>query len=336
MKKRKKKRSKIVPILLIVLIFLTLAFTLNFSPKETVWGVTFSQYYAQDELGLDWKETYTAILDDLKADHLRLSAYWKYLESDKGTYFFNDLDWQIQEAGKRDVKIILGVGRKLPRWPECHDPSWLEGLGEKEIQTKQLEFVQKTVERYRDNDSIIAWQVENEPYLQLFGECPGFNESFFKQEISLVKKLSAKPVLITDSGELNWWFKAASSGGDYVGTTLYRTVYNKYIGYLKYFWPPSFYYAKSFMVKSVFHTKRVIVAELQAEAWHIEGKSLPQMSLAEQLKSMDEKQLRKNVSFTERAGFDEAYLWGAEWWYYLKVKKDYPGLWNEAKTLWSR
>lgn len=336
MKKKKKKQPKIVPILMIIIIFLVLAFTLNFSPKKTAWGVAFSQYYAQDELGLDWQETYLAILDDLKADHLRLGAYWNHLESEEGRYFFNDLDWQIREAGKRNAKIILAVGRKLPRWPECHDPNWLAGLGQEEIQKKQLEFMRRVVERYRDNDSIIAWQVENEPYLQLFGQCPELDESFFKKEISLVKRLSVKPILITDSGELSWWFKASSSGGDIVGTTLYRVVYNKRIGYLKYFWPPSFYYFKSVLIKNIFGIKRVIVAELQAEAWHVEGKSLPQMSLAEQLKSMDAKQLGKNISFARRAGFDEAYLWGAEWWHYLKVKKNHDGLWEEARTLWSR
>lgn len=332
----KKKWFKILSASAILLIFLVLAYTLNFSPEKISWGVTFSQYYAQEELGLDWQETFLAILDDLKTDHLRLSAYWDHLEPRNGEYSFSDLDWQIAEAGKRNVKIILGVGRKLPRWPECHDPGWLSDLGQEDIQKKQLDFVQKAVERYRDNEAVIMWQVENEPYLKLFGQCPKLDEEFFKKEIALVKKLSAKPVLITDSGELNWWFKASASGGDMIGTTLYRVVYNKHLGYLRYFWPPCFYYAKTILVKNIFDIQKVIVAELQAEAWHTEGKSLPQMTLTEQLKSMDLKQFRKNISFSRKAGFDEAYLWGVEWWYYLKVEKDYDELWEEAKTLWSR
>ena len=37
---------------------------------------------------------------------------------------------------KRDAKIILAIGRKLPRWPECHVPAWLEGMTKEEREAK--------------------------------------------------------------------------------------------------------------------------------------------------------------------------------------------------------
>ncbi len=321
-------------IIIILISFVAILYLIDFSPKQTFWGVTFSEQYAKDELGLDWKAAYLAILDDLKVSHLRLSAYWNQNEPDQNKYRFGDLDWQIAEASKREVKIILAVGRKLPRWPECHDPGWTKSLTTNEVQKSQLDFIQATVNRYKDNPNLIAWQVENEPFLQLFGECPPLDKNFFEKEIELVRNLSDKPVMITDSGELNWWVNAAKMKPDIIGTTLYRVVYNPTIGYLRWPLPSSFYYLKSLTVRSLFGIKRVIVAELQAEAWHKAGTDLSKMTIDEQFESFDLKQFNKNIEFTKKAGFDEAYLWGAEWWYFLKEKKSYPAIWEEAKKLW--
>ena len=73
---------------------------------------------------------------------------------------------------------------------------------------------------------------------------------------------------------------------------------------------------------------------MQAEAWHTEKKDLAQMTKEETDKSLDLKQFNKNIVFAKKAGFDEIYLWGVEWWYFLKVKRGQTDLWNEAKKLW--
>jgi len=41
---------------------------------EIKYGVTFSQFFAQ-QMGLDWRKAYLAVLDDLKVKKLRLIAY---------------------------------------------------------------------------------------------------------------------------------------------------------------------------------------------------------------------------------------------------------------------
>jgi len=321
-------------ILLIAIAIIALVYFWNFSPKEMAWGVTFSKKYAQYELGLDWKKTYLAILDDLKVDHIRLLAYWDEIEPDAGKYNFTDLDWQINEASKRDVKIILAAGRRLPRWPECHDPIWIKDQSPNIIADNQLKYITETIKRYDSNKGIIYWQIENEPYLKYFGICPPLDKEFFKKEIALAKSLTVKPILVTDSGELGLWIPASRSGGDILGTTLYRVVYNKTFGYVKYFLPPSFYFAKSLMVKIFSPVERIIVAELQAEAWHKENENLKQMTLDEGFQSMSLKQFKNNIDFSKKAGFDEVYLWGVEWWYLAKENKAYGSYWNEAKKLW--
>lgn len=329
-----KKRKKLLITLLLIVMVIIAVYLLDFSKPKVSWGVTFSPEYAQNELGLDWKKTYLAILDDLKVDHLRLSAYWNWVEGEKDKFYYDDLDWQINEASKRNIKIILAVGRRLPRWPECHDPSWLASSSQSEIEARQLAFVENIVKRYDSNPNIIYWQIENEPFLKFFGKCPSLNRELLEKEIKFVKLFSSKPLLITDSGELSSWFPAGSSGADLLGTTLYRVVYNPRFGYFRWFLPPAFYSAKVKLLETFTPIKKVIVAELQAEAWHKEDKMLAEMTNQEAFESMDIKQFKSNINFSRRAGFSESYLWGVEWWYFLKEQKGDASFWEEAKKLW--
>ncbi len=328
-----KRHWIIILIILVIAAAIVAAYLADFS-RPMNWGVTFSSVYAQDELGLDWREAYLAILDDLKVDHLRLSAYWNQIEKKQGVYDFSDLDWQIAEASKRQVKIILAVGRRLPRWPECHDPKWLSGINSVSIDQSQLAFVRAVAQRYAGNKSIIYFQVENEPYLSGFGECPTVDTALLKEEVKAVKSITAKPILVTDSGELSTWWPISQVGGDILGSTLYRVVYNQNLGYFHWFTPPIFYWLRAQLIEKLTPTKRVIVAELQAESWHKAGQSLGMTTLADDNLSMSVQQFKNNVSFTRRAGFDEAYLWGVEWWYFMKKEKNYPAYWDEAKKLW--
>ena len=70
----------------------------------------------------------------------------------------------IEEAEKRGVKIILAVGRRLPRWPECHLPDWLKHESDEVQKENMLPMLKEVVTHYKDYESIVAWQVENEPF----------------------------------------------------------------------------------------------------------------------------------------------------------------------------
>ena len=70
---------------------------------------------------------------------------------------------------------------------------------------------------------------------------------------------------------------------------------------------------------------------MQAEPW-INGWTTDS-ALSEQFKSINAKKLRDNVEFAKKTGFPEIYLWGAEWWYWLKAKHDKPEFWEEAKKV---
>jgi len=213
----------------IILIIVLLVFSFFFIgfPKENedaVFGVNFSQKHTEN-FGLDWKETYLAILDDLKPKEIKIATHWDLIEPKEGEYSFGDLDWQVSAAKERGSKILLVVGMKTPRWPECHIPEWAKELNKEERREKVLSLVEKTVKKYKDNDIVWAFQVENEPFFP-FGECPEFDEELFKKEVDLVNSLTEKPVIITESGEFPLWFKAAKYG-DMVGVTMYRKVWFK-------------------------------------------------------------------------------------------------------------
>ena len=295
-----------------------------------VFGVTFSQVFAE-EMELDWKKVYSAILDDLGVRRLRLIAYWPKVEPFPQRYSFDDLDYQINTAGRKGANIILVVGRKVPRWPECHVPEWASSLSESEQQRRILSLIEQIINRYKENDAIIAWQVENEPFLESFGECPDLDEEFLDKEIDLVRRLdSSRPIIVSSSGELSSWIRPATRA-NILGTTLYRIVWNSTLGYFKYPIPPIFYHKRANLVKWVTGIDRIIIVELQAEPWG--PGPISQMDIGEQVKSMDLDKFRKIVDYTYKTGFDEAYFWGVEWWYWRKELLDYPDIWNEARNL---
>lgn len=298
--------------------------------KEIKWGINFSQKQAQN-LELDWKETYLALLDDLKIKNIKLLTHWDLIELEPGKYNFEDLDWQLAQAQKRNVKILLVVGLKTGRWPECHAPDWVKNQKSEVRNSYLLKYLEEIVKRYRERVSVYSWQVENEPFFP-FGECPGTDNDFLKKEIALVKSLDfqKRPVVISDSGEFSFWLAAASLG-DRVGTTLHRKVWFKELGaYFQYPLNPTFYWRRAQLIEKLF-AKEVFVAELQAEPWC--PVFLSECELKEQSKTMNLERFKENSEFAKKTGLSEIYLWGSEWWYWLKTKQVQPAIWDEAKKL---
>lgn len=331
---------KIIGVILGALVFLVLITYFLFGrggeAKKITWGVSFDPYYAQS-LGLDWKSTYLSLLDDFHVKHLRLAAFWEQIEPEKGKIDFSKLDFQVKEAEKRNAKIILAVGRRLPRWPECHVPSWAKGLPDSEQKKLILGLVPQIVNRYKNSPALEVWQVENEFFVDFFGNCPPADENFLDQEIALVRRLDPyHPILITESGEGSTWLKA-SGKGDILGVSIYRTIFidqfnHLWKGYYDYFLPAELYRIKVNFWKALGRVKTVWVTELQAEPF------LPvptdQASVSEMYRTMSPQKFRDNIAFARSTGFDRIYLWGAEWWFYMRERKGISTFYDEAKKLW--
>ncbi|PIR96725.1 MAG: hypothetical protein COT91_05120 [Candidatus Doudnabacteria bacterium CG10_big_fil_rev_8_21_14_0_10_41_10] len=324
--------------ILLVIVFLIITLGAYFSigsikPAENIaWGISFSPRYAES-LGLDWQETYLAILNDLKVTHLRLSSYWNDVEKVPAQRDYSELDFMIEEAQKRGQQIILSLGRRQPRWPECHIPEWAAGLELADQNVAVLNFVEETVERYKDVENITMWQVENEYYITWFGKCPTYEREFFDAELALVRSLDDRPILTTDSGELSTWIRASKSA-DVFGSTMYRKIHNAILGYFDYPIPPEYYKRHGDLVKLITGFDRQIVAELQMEPWAEKG--LQNDSTETNFQSLSPEQFDKNFDYARRSGMDEIYMWGAEWWYYMRQTRGIPDFWDKAKLIWEK
>ncbi len=324
---------KIFAILIVVIFLLYLASRGHvYESEELAYGITFSKKQAQS-LGFDWQKMYLSIFDDLGVKKLRLPAYWNEIEWSDGDYHWDDLDWQVNEASSRGVEIIVAVGGRLPRWPECHFPDWTEGFNKGKVQTKILEYIKLVLERYKDNKNIMAWQVENEPFLSHFGDCPKLDKEFLEEEIALVHSLDNRPVVITDSGELSLWVSAAKRA-DIFGTTMYLDTYSKNFGwYVHYPISPAFFRFKKNITNLFAQPEKWIVIELQAEPWG--PIQYQDMSQEERSRTMDLNKLKDIIEFAHQTGFQEFYLWGVEWWYWEK-EQGRPEVWDYAKSLFNK
>ncbi len=328
---------KIIQIFLLLLLICFASFIVYLfssevpSTEKPEFGVVFSYKHAQD-LGLNWRLAYKSILEDLKVKKVKLITHWDLLEPKERKFNFRNLDWQLDEAQKNNADVILVIGMKTGRWPECHVPDWAKNLSEEEQKEKVVKLLQTLITRYKESGAIVAWGVENEPLFS-FGECPWQDKETLKKEIEMVRKVDdyhKRPILITDSGEGSLWFEAAKLG-DIVGVTMYREVWqSRAKRYYQYPFPPFFYWKKKEIVEDLFD-KEVICSELQAEPWC--PNLLYNCSLEEQMKTMNIDKFKENIQFAEKTGLDKFYLWGSEWWYWMKEKQNQPQIWNEAKKL---
>ncbi|MCH8049233.1 beta-galactosidase [Patescibacteria group bacterium] len=296
------------------------------APRDVKIGATFSTVYTQS-LDLDWQEVYLAILEDLQIKSLRIPVYWSEIEKVQGVYDFDDLDWMMDEARKRQVDVTLVVGVKVPRWPECFFPDWIEYRSELYQKEALMKFIEETVVRYREHPALLRWQVENEAYFP-FGECPLPDPKRFVAEIAQVRDLDpAHPVQLTTSGEQALWLITASRA-DVLGVSLYRVTWNSTFGYWV-FPLPSAMYALQQTLASPF-VQEVLVSELQVEPWIAEF--MREWSIEKQYQAFTEEELRAHIDFARRTRVNEVFLWGVEWWYYLKVHGE-DRLWEAGKEI---
>lgn len=87
------------------------------------------------------------------------------------------------------------------------------------------------------------------------------------------------------------------------------------------------------IMEKLFGVKPMTVIELQAEPW---APTMPgETPLEEQYKSMNAERFRKNIAYARATAFDEFYLWGVEWWYWLGEKHNNWEIWNEARGLFA-
>jgi uncharacterized membrane protein len=313
---------KVIGIVIIALGLYVLAISIQSTTvKKLSLGVTFSPRFAA-EIGLDPKEAYIRSLDATQIKRVRLPVYWDEVEKEPDNYNFAENTFYIEEAKKRGVEIILVVGQKQPRWPECFIPDWAENLPRDERYKRIIRLVAKEIGYFKQYDNITHWQVENESMFE-FGLCDKPDKKtleLLKNEVAVVKALDPRPIIITDSGELSSW-KSVLPVGDVFGTTMYRSSWNPYFGYIVYPTPPLMYPLKARIMEWILntHPKQKMVAELQAEPWAKGTLRIIDMPIEDQMTAMSIRDMEDNITFAGQTGFDPVYLWGIEWWYWMSI-----------------
>lgn len=299
--------------------------------QPLTYGVSFIPDYAS-YLGVEPQQTMDALLG-IGVRQFRLVSYWNDIEKSPGHYDFTQLDWQFKKAEAAHAQVILTVGLRQPRWPECHPPSFYDTSKPLDTWQPQLEkFMTATINRYKNSPALYKYQLENEYFLKGFGDCRDFSRSRLVDEFQQVKKLdSTHPVIVGRSNNA-LGFPIGAPTPDQFSISVYKRVWDMGFThrYLEYPFPAWFY---GFLAgtQKIYTGKDMSIAELQAEAWPPYHQNIPDISLAEQNKSLDARRLQERFEFGKDTGMKSIDMWGAEYWYYrLKVLHD-PSLWNVAK-----
>jgi hypothetical protein len=75
-----------------------------------------------------------------------------------------------------------------------------------------------------------------------------------------------------------------------------------------------------------------MLIELSAEPWLVEP--VVKVPVATQFTRMDVDKFNTILEYARGTHYDTQYLWGAEWWYWLKNQKDpHPEMWERGKEL---
>lgn len=352
---------------LTALLFLWQA-TAGFAAPVSI-GTTYSRRQSA-YLELDWKRAYLEILN-LNWFAIRLGAYWDEIEKKPDEYDFEKLDWQIEEAKKRNIPVVLTVGMKAPRWPEFFIPSWLAGRVDAAfgsdvsknafLRERTLKFVRAVVEHYRDEPDVRYWQVENEP---MDREGPHFwwiGKDFLRQEVELVRGLDAaprhstglrrmtaapRPVILTAATYPNTFlfflarFRLDANPiyeclglCDILGINVYPVVGQKFWRFKIYFWSNPDERAEYF-------TKVLRLARrFGKDVWIMELQAEPWEPgnlvwlSPEEPPSTLPKDIKQSYDEFSALGFHVIFLWGSEFWYYRRVRHEDRHWWRAARQL---
>src|SRR5256714_12221658 len=178
----------------------------SFSPKRAAY------------LGLDYRSAFPR-LEAMHFRVIRLSAYWDQVEAEG----FEQLDWLMNEAKRSHQPIVLTLGMKALGWPEFYiPPSTIPAAGistgqdvasDATLRDATLAFVSETALRYRDNPSLIAWQIENEPFNRAGPDRLWINASLVREEMSSVRQLDThhRPLIVNAFSHFNLVFDQVSA-----------------------------------------------------------------------------------------------------------------------------
>src|SRR2546429_1998772 len=180
-------------------------------------GISFSPSRA-GYLGLDYRSAFKR-LEAMHFRVIRLSSYWDQVDKEG----YDQLDWLMNEAQRARQPIVLTVGMKALGWPEFYVPASVTDLttlnqgqdvaSDASLRAATLAFVEATVLRYRDNPTLVGWQIENEPFNRAGPQRLWIDAGFLRDEISSVRQLDGhhRRLIVNAFSHFNLVFDQASA-----------------------------------------------------------------------------------------------------------------------------
>ncbi len=316
---------------------------------QTLLGISFRPRQVE-AFGLDAKATLGALLA-YPFDLIRLAAYWNRIEARSGELDTSELDGQLEAAEGAGKQVILSVGPiKNFGYPEFFVPEHRLGQPLKEGSVVQpathaallaaaTTFIRQVVERYRDRNSIVAWQLEHEAVDPLGVEHSWrLGADFVERELDALKEADpSRPVMMngflptSSLVRLSQWWRTRDQGdsldiaarlADIVGIDYYprhalvkvgpRTLYLDGGGL-----PWQHVLTDAFLESTRQTGKRLMVSEGQAEPW--EAVTRPPSPDHRAMFSCRPEHLVLNynaaMAWSRQQSPLYAYLfWGAEYW----------------------
>lgn len=304
-----------------------------------------------DTFGMDPQATLGTLLA-YPFEVIRLGAYWDRIEPDPAAFRPDELDWQVAAAEAAGKQVVLCVGAvKTFGYPECFVPAHHRGEPLQEgilvepsthprLLSAALGFVTRIVERYRDREAVVAWQVEHEAVDPLGLEHSWrLSRAFVQAEVEAVRAADpARPIMMngflatSSPVRLQQWWSTRDQGdslavaeqlADIVGIDFYPRNALAALGALTIYldggkrpWQQRRRKQLSSWVAQP--GRRVMIAEGQAEPW--EAVTTPPSPEDREMYSCGPAELIGNYNqclrwSSEPAPAPWAYLfWGAEYW----------------------
>jgi hypothetical protein len=318
-------------------------------PGATLIGISFRPLQAQG-FGLQPRAALASLLGH-PYGLIRLAALWTRMEPAPGDFDPSPLDWQVEAAERSGKEVIIAVGAvKNFGYPELFVPkhhlpvplpegSLVSEESHPNLLEAALAFVTRVVDRYRDRESVIAWQVEHEAVDPLGVEHSWrLATGFVRREIGEVKRLDpVRQVLLNGFlptslpvAAQQWWrtrdqgdsLDLAEEAAGIIGVDFYPSHALAAAGGLTAYMdaPENAWRARARkMVKRAgMQGRRLMISEGQAEPW--EAVTTPPSPRGLVMASCPPERVIQNYNTCmalarESSSPLEAYLfWGAEYW----------------------
>ena len=299
-------------------------------------GATFVPNYSR-YFETDPQETLQAMIDDLGIRRFRLVSYWNNHEPQPDQYDFSELDWQFDMIEAAGGEIALSIGLRQPRWPECHGPEWAMAKSVPDWTEDLKEYMGVTIDRYKDRDVLVEYQLENEFLLTVFGDCPDHSRERLIDEYNYVKtKDDTRPLIVNRSNNAVPSWPVVEPRADKVGAAVYKRVWDKTITKRNYEYPiPPWFYSFLAAGTEITTGTESIIHELQTEAWLAEGLGydMRDAPLDVLYSTFGPDDVATRIKYGVDTGIRDIDLWGVEWWYMLKYQRQNEDMIEAAKQV---